>query len=224
MLYAFCTERGLGLQIWGTYDDLRTLYEVISRFWNISEFEHIKAFENRNVLISAFSYEIRKSMQGERLTKKGSCFSGEENQYYGFKVSWVHILFSIVALKENWKLIPPNKLDLAYFYNLEYWIESELDAFDSITGAKVKPYLNGGAYGANPLLYQFMRQINLEFFQLGGGRNAFKKLPELLRVSVYSTPEFNELNEYLQKEAARLGIKAECLDFEEENNIYDIKW
>lgn len=224
MLYTVYTERGLGVQIWGTYDDLRTLYEVISRFWSVPEFEHIEAFENRNELISSFSYEVRKGMEGSRLTKKSSHFSEEENQYYGFEVSWVHILFSIVALKENWKLIPPDKLDLAYFYTLEYWVESGLDGFDSVTGAKVKPYLNGGIYAANSLLYQFMRQINLKFFLLGGGKNAFKKLPELLKASAYSTPEFNELNMHLQKEATRLGVKPECLDFDEGNSIYEVKW
>lgn len=224
MLYTIYTQRGLGVQIWGTYDDLRTLYEVISRFWNISEFEHIEAFENRNQLISSFSYEVQKGMEGSRLAKKGSHFSEEENQYYGFEVSWVHVLFSIVALKENWKLIPPDKLDLAYFYTLEYWIESGLDGFDSITGAKVKPYLNGGIYAANPLLYQFMRQLNLEFFQLGGGKNAFKKLPELLKASIYLTPEFEDLNKSLQKEAVKLGVKPRHLDFNEENSIYKIKW
>lgn len=224
MIHTTYTERGLGVQIWGTYDDLRTLHVVIGKFWNVPEFEHIGAFENRNEVIGSFSYEVRKGMDGRRLSKKGIPYLGEEVQYYGFEVSWVHVLFSIVALKENWKLIPPDKLDLACFYAIEYWVESALDGFDIITAAKVKPYLNGGIYSANPFLYQFMRKINLDFFQLGGGKAAFRNLPSLLKTSAYSTPEFNAYNVHLQKEAARLGIMAKHLDFDEENSIYEVKW
>lgn len=35
MLYTTHTKRGLGVQIWGSYDDLRTLYAIVSKFWNV---------------------------------------------------------------------------------------------------------------------------------------------------------------------------------------------
>lgn len=34
MIYLVPTKKGLGVEIWGTYDDLNSLYEVISKFWN----------------------------------------------------------------------------------------------------------------------------------------------------------------------------------------------
>lgn len=224
MLYTTHTKRGLGVQIWGTYDDLNTLYHVIAKFWGNPEFEHIGAFENRNVLISSFSYEVRKGKDGSRLSKTGSSFGDKGNQYLGFEMSWVHILFSIAALKENWNLIPPDKLDLSFFNLLEYWVESALEQFDPTTAEEIKPYLNGAIYAGNPLLYQFMRQINLDFFLLGGGRRAFKKLPVLLKTSSYFTPEYNALQSFLEKEAANLNIEPEHYDFDEDNKIYEIKW
>lgn len=224
MLYATHTKRGLGVQVWGSYEDLRTLYEVIGKFWNVPEFQQLPGFENRNELISSFSYEVRKGMDGHRLSRKGSHFLIDEDQYYGFEVSWVHVLFSITALKENLNLIPPNKLDLAFFYSLEYWVESALEGYDAVSAEKIKPYLNGAIYGNNPYLYQFMRSINLDFFLLKGGKQAFKKLPNLLKASAYGTQEFEELNRHLENEAKQLGCRVEDIDFDEENEIYEIVW
>lgn len=128
MIYTIHTKRGLGVQIWGSYDDLSTLYAVISKFWNIPEFVQVSGFENRNELISSFSYEVRKGMEGSRLSYQDPRLPENSNQLYGFEVSWVHIAFSLAALKENWKLIPPDKLDLAVFYSLGYWVQNALEA------------------------------------------------------------------------------------------------
>lgn len=224
MLYTTHTKRGLGVQVWGSYDDLRTLYDIISKFWNVPEFEHISGFENRNELISSFSYEVRKGMAGSRVSYKDPRLPENGNQLYGFEVSWVHIIFSLAALKENWNLIPPNKLDLSVFYSLGYWIEDALEAYGSATVDKIKPYLNGAIYGANPCLYQFMRQINMDFFLLEGGKQAFRKLPSLLRASTYGTTEYNKVNNDFEKDAKRSGCRPHEIDFDEESDIYEIVW
>lgn len=224
MLYTTHTKRGLGVQIWGSYDDLRTLYVIISKFWNVPEFEQILGFENRNELISSFSYDVRMGMDGSRLSYKDPRLPENGNKLYGFEVSWVHIIFSLAALKENWNLIPPNKLDLNVFYSLGYWIEDALEAYGSATADKIKPYLNGAIYGANPCLYQFMRRINLDFFLLSGGKQAFRKLPNLLRTSAYATAEYNEFTKQLEREAKRIGCKPQNIDFDENPDIYSIKW
>lgn len=224
MLYATYTKGGMGAQIWGTYDDLRTFYEIIGKFWNITEFQRVGAFENRNELIGTFSYEVRKCMNGQRLSRRGSWFSQGDSQLYGFEISWVHLFFSLAALKENWNFIPPNKLDLSFFYSLEYWLECALDGYDSTTAHKVKPYLQGSIYGNNPYLYQFMCQLNLNFFSLGGGKQAFRKLPELLRASSYATAEFNQLSAYVQQEAKRLDLTPEKFKIPEDEEVYAIQW
>src|SRR5690606_20105587 len=224
MLYTTHTKRGLGIQIWGSYRDLSTLYAIISEFWSVPEFEQMPGFENRNELISSFSYEVRKGMEGSRLSYQDPRLPENGSQLYGFEVSWVHIAFSLAALKENWKLVPPDKLDLAVFYSLEYWVESALEAYDIRTADKIKPSLNGAIYGANPCLYQFMRRINLDFFLLGGGKQAFRKLPNLLRTATYATVEYNEFNKHLGEEAKRLDCKPNEIDFDEKNEIYDIAW
>jgi len=56
MIYIIPTKRGLGVQIWGTFDDLTTFYNVIGNFWNQEDFLNKKGFDNRDKLISGFSY------------------------------------------------------------------------------------------------------------------------------------------------------------------------
>lgn len=99
MIYTIPTKRGLGVELWGTYDDLKTLYAVIGRFWNQEEFLNNTGFDNRDKLISGFSYEIRKAYDGNRLKQQYSRFSLEQIPHFGVKLSWVHVLFSISALR-----------------------------------------------------------------------------------------------------------------------------
>lgn len=224
MIYTIHTKRGLGVQIWGTYEDLRTFYDIVAKFWNIDEFQEQPGFDNRNELLSDFSYQIRKAMDGNRLSRKGSHFFPNENEYFGFESSWVQVIFSIVALKTNWNLVHVDKLDLSYFNNLEFWIERSLRSYDDKTADLIIPYLNGALYGGNPCIYQFMRRINLDFFLLGGGKAAFKKLPNLMKTASFATVEYKKLNDELIIEAKKIGSKPDLLDFDESNEIYNIVW
>lgn len=69
-----------------------------------------------------------------------------------------------------------------------------------------------------------MRHINFEYFSMGGGKQAFRKLPNLLRASTYATDEHDELNKYLEKEATRIRSKPDMLDFNEDDELYTITW
>jgi len=86
-----------GIEIVGTRDDLEYLYEIISKFWNDESYYYIKGYEDKNKLNSSFSYERRQASYGSRLTKNDSPF-------IGFKVSWHHIVFSFVALRDDDKI------------------------------------------------------------------------------------------------------------------------
>ena len=72
MIYLIPTKRGIGVEMWGTYEDLKTLHEVVGRFWNDENYESNKGFENRDSLLSSFSYEIRKAKEGRRKKSDGS--------------------------------------------------------------------------------------------------------------------------------------------------------
>lgn len=224
MFYLIPTKRGIGVELWGTYEDLYTLYDTIGKFWRLEEYKGISGFQNRDALINGFSYELKKGFQGNRLQQRHSHFTTEEATYYGCQYSWPHILFSINALRYNMRFVTATKWDLAIFLQIEYWMERCMEEFDPLTAKVLIPFIEGGIHSASPVLYQFMRSINMDYFQLGGGKEAFAKLPELLSRSIMGSRDYELHLQHLEQQAAQIGCKVWELEWEEDEKIYDIEW
>jgi hypothetical protein len=225
MIYIIPTKRGVGVEIWGTYNDLTYFYKVISRFWNDENYLNKIGFENRDRLISGFSYEIRKAKEGSRLKRENSLITLENQEYLGCQLSWVHILFSLTAIKYNMRYYETTKAEIAQIFQIEYWLEKAMITFDEITAKNLIGFIEDGLYGANNYIYQYMRSINLDYYLLGGGKKAFKKLPDILRKGVYNTEEYNRYEKYLQEEAKRLNCDITNLEINDDNIDYNqIKW
>ncbi|KGO93631.1 DUF6904 family protein [Flavobacterium subsaxonicum] len=225
MLYIVPTQRGLGIEIWGTYEDLTTLYGITANLWGTEDKIAVKGSENRDELISGFSYELRKAYEGRRLNRKHSHFSFSEIQYYGASISWVHILFSLGALRYNMRYQENSKLDIAVVLQIEYWLEEAMNKYDTVGANSLIPYITEGITSANPYSYQFMRAINAEYFQLRGGKNAFRKLPRLLRRANIFSDEYKEYMNFLTTEALRLNCEISNLELMDDDIDYDtIKW
>lgn len=225
MIYTVSTKNGIGIELWGTNDDLQNFYDIVNKFWNIDEYETVRGFENRNNLISSFTYEIRHSFQGSRLKRENSHYSSEPCTYFGTKFSWVHILFSLSALRQNMNLIETNKLDISIFLGLEYWLENSMESFDSSTTKKLRHFINGGIYGGNEYIYQFMRSINAEYISLGGGKKNFKMLPEILERAILFSADYKTHLAFLESEAKRHNCEISNLEFSDEGVDYDsLEW
>lgn len=225
MIYIIPTKRGMGVELWGTYDDLSNLYEVVGKFWNDEGNLDKKGFENRDKLLSSFSYEIRKAKESSRLKRKSSHFSHENQEYFGCQLSWVHFLFSLTALKFNMRFKETNKFDISQILLIEFWLEKAMRAFDEVGASNLVGFIEDGLYGANNHIYQYMRCINLDYYILGGGKSAFRKLPELLKKGVFYSNEYKAYEKYLQEEAKRLNCEVTDLEINDDNIDYEkIKW
>lgn len=224
MIYAVPTKKGLGIEIWGTRDDLEYLYEIISKFWNDESFSNVNGYEDKNKLISSFSYEVRKSSYGSRLKRNHSHYSFEEIPYLGFKISWTHIIFSIVALRYNMKMIQSNKGEIAMFLHLEYWIERAMESYDSIGAKKLLPFLDNAIYSGNEYLHLYMRHVNATFFEMKGGKVAFRKLADLMKVAIFFSEEFKDFLNFLKSEAKKHNCNIEDLELSDEDELYEIEW
>lgn len=152
MFYLIPTKRGLGVELWGTYNDLRNIYNVISNFWDQERLTG-KDMDDGDSIIGSFLYEIRKGHDGRRLKRERDHFMHTELPYFGLKVSWVHILFSMHAVRHNMRIVESNKFDLAIMLQLEYWLERAMDSFDEIGARDLKPYIGSGIYQSIPNLY-----------------------------------------------------------------------
>jgi hypothetical protein len=70
-----------------------------------------------------------------------------------------------------------------------------------------------------------MRSINLDYYLLGGGKEAFRKLPSLLRKGVSHSNEYKAYQKFLEREAKRLNCKATDLEINDGEIDYEkIKW
>ncbi len=226
MIYLIPTKRGLGVELWGTFDDLDNFYGMLSKFWSRPGFEKNKAYRSRDNLISGFSYAIRKATQGSELTSTTSHYSGVKIDCCGVRLTWVHVLFSLTAIRYNTRLHEMNKQDLALLLHVEYWLEQAMRAFDLVGAEKLSKFIDGGIiHESNDYLYQFMRSIDNEFIQLGGGKRAFRSLPDLLQRSVYNSHRYNR---YLKElEAASEEFKCKIEDLEINDDLIDwenLKW
>lgn len=225
MIYIIPTKRGLGVEIWGTSDDLTILYEVISRFWNDEDKLNKKGFKSRDALISGFSYEIRKAKDGNRLKRDNSHFSLSQQTYYGTQISWVHFFFSLTAIKFNMRYKETSKLDISQILLIEYWLENALNRYDKTIAKELTAFIKDGLYGGNDYLYQYMRSINFDFYLLGGGKRAFRKLPNLLRRGIYFSDEYKDYANFLEAEAIKLKCEISELEINDDDFDYEnLKW
>lgn len=224
MFYIIPTKKGLGVEIWGTADDLEQMHKLISAWWANDDLQNNEDYVNRDQLISSFSYELRHGYQGDRLKRDNGHFSFDNVPYLGFQISWVHALFTLSALKRNGHGVGLNKYERAFFLQFEFWLERAMYSFDTVGAEGLTPFIEGAIYAGNPCLYQFMRSINMDYFLLKGGKVNFRKLSKLMARASYSTHEYKQYWGRLQADAARLKCKASELDFDEEDKIYEIEW
>jgi hypothetical protein len=225
MLYLIPTKRGIGVEVWGTYEDLSTLYDVISQFWSDEKYQGVKGFESRDQVISGFSYHIRKAKEGSRLKRPSGHFFFEKQEYFGCKMSWVQIMFSLTAIKFNMRFHATTKFDIANILLLEYWIEKAMRTFDEVTANQLIGFIEDGLFGGNNYIYQYMRCIELDYILLGGGKKSFQKLPQLLKKGVYLSNEFKQYEMQLQEDAKRLNCEITDLELNDQHIDYSkIKW
>ena len=225
MIYIIPTKRGLGAEIWGTYQDLSDFYDFIGKFWNDEQYTEVKGFANRDMLISGFSYEIRKAKEASRQQRTTSHYSLEPIKHYGVKISWVHFLFSLTAIKFNMRYYEVNKLDISMMLQIEYWLKTAMQNYDEIGAKKLSGFIEDGLYDANEYIYHYMRNINTDYFLLWGGKKAFRMLPELLKCGVFFSDEYKDFQKQLEQDAKSLECDINDLELNDEHIDFDkIKW
>ncbi|WP_016777558.1 DUF6904 family protein [Anaerophaga thermohalophila] len=225
MLHITPTPRGIGIKLWGTHEDLNSFYEVIGKYWGEEKDFNLHGSENRDKLISSFSYEVRKAYEGLRLKKKSDHPEIEAVEYFGTKISWVHILFFLAALKFNMRYSETTRFDIAMLLQVEYWLEKAMKVYDPTGARKLAGFIEGGIYEANEYIYHYMRSINMDFFILGGGKKAFRQLPRLLNKAVFYTDEYNAYRTFLEKEAKRLGCNVNDMEIDDDEVDYEgLRW
>lgn len=225
MLYLMPTKKGIGVEIWGTFEDLDQLYDLIGEFWTVEdEYKNIPGEESRNIIIGSFAYDIRKAYEGQRLVRDESHLYSLEQLYLGCEITWPHFLFTLSCIRYNMQFSEVSKLALSKILELEFWLEEAMKEYDPVGALRLAMFTQNVLYGGNPYIFQYMRSIDNEFMMLGGGKRAFRKLPELLKKGIALTDEYLEYEEFLIKEAKRLGCNISQLELNDDDVDYDGEW
>lgn len=225
MFYLLPTKHGIGVELWGQYDDLRNLYDSINNYLLDEDRPSLNNFKNREMVITGFVHEIRKAYEGQRLKRKQSHYFLNEGEFYGAQITWVHFLFALSAIRYNMSYSNTNKFDVGLILQLEFWLERAMINFDETGALDLVSYIEGRIYGANECIYQYMRSVNFEYILLRGGKKAFRKLPGLLKRGEIATTEYNNYKLRLEEDAKRLNCKPSELEINDDEFDYDtIKW
>ncbi|SED12017.1 hypothetical protein SAMN04489761_4334 [Tenacibaculum sp. MAR_2009_124] len=225
MFYTKPTKNGIGIEIWGTHDDIYTVHSIIQKFWGNENNDNIKNSDQRDNTISGLSRELRKAHEGSRLKRKNSHFSFEEIEHFGCKISWVHIIFSLSALRYNMRYSETNKLELSILMQFEYWLEKSAIAYDGKNGMNLEPFFNGAINGGDQYIYLLLWSIDADFLRLKGGKRAFRKLPQLLKRGVMFTPEYQEYEKFIKSDLKRLNCEISQLEIDDSDIDYEnLKW
>lgn len=226
MFYIIPTVNGIGVEIWGNYDDLQLIHAVIQPFWNQEEKSNDPAYNSRDNVIVDFSRGLRKAFQGMRLKRTCSHYSPHEKaNVYGFRMTWPHIIFSLSAIKFNMRNSQNNKYGISILMQLEYLLESCASEYDEQGAVELGRFINGAINGGCQNIYQTMVFVEIDFIEMNGGKRAFRKLPHLLERGVYATEEHKKFSKILEEEANKLACKTYEVGFQHEIVDYeDLKW
>lgn len=111
------------------------------------------------------------------------------------------------------------------FLQIEYWLEKSMNDFDEIGSRNLIGFIDDALDGANEYIYHYMRSINMDYILLGGGKRAFRKLPELLKRGIFFTHEYEDYKTFLEGEAKRLGCGVNDIEINDDIVDYEhIKW
>lgn len=220
MLQSNSTKRGSGIEIWGDYSDLHSLYSTIHKLRNKLDDSKPKDKGQSEIMMN-FAFELRKSFENNRLKQKFSFDSQLETEYYGFKYLWTDLLYLISILRFNAGYITLNELDQGNLFILEYNIKKALYEYDPI-GAQVIEYFIGERININDELVALtLNAINIEFLTRKSGKKRFRDIPNLLIAYSPNSKNYKMWKSELEKDAERLNCEPHEIEYQK---FPDVIW
>ena len=227
-----------GVRIWGDRDVFYKLHDDLCECWGDWENDGFTDEEGMSYkgVIAYFSYEVRHAYQGDRHVKKNGRWVDmhdaetcdqfcDENESFdvGVDFTWPQILFSMAAW---WECYRHKDCPTSLLWQMRE-IEAGVDAMlkkvcNSGEYDLMEPYLHGAIYAANPCLRHVFEQVEYDYYRTSRLKRAsMKKLASFFKYAVYNSPEYAELYDTLQRNAAKLGCAIHHLHLDP--NLYGNK-
>lgn len=179
MLYAKPTPKGSGIEFWGDYYDLTSLYNTF-RALSYSEFTNPETYARNEQLLSIIPFEIRHAFQGDLSVNDKIDNGNAKTTYYGFKTDWITLLYSISALRYNAGLQPTDELIQSNLFLLEYCTRIALHDYDAMGADVIETYINNKINVSTKYLYHIHQHAVMLFFSHKPGVKRFRNIPNIL--------------------------------------------
>lgn len=222
MIYANPTPKGTGIELWGDHQDLTCLYDSVCKlaYYSDSMPANAAACERNDRLLSIISYEIRKAFKGQRMITHEVDNGVFKTTYYGFRVDWITLLYSISSLRYNAGYTNLDNLDLSNLLILEYWTKSALNRFDKTGAANIELFINSRIDITTEYVYLIHQRLIEKYFSQKPTKKRFRSIPSLLTsLTGNSLTEFiSEINTIIQQQNCSIH------ELEFEDNDTPIIW
>lgn len=206
MLQSNPSKNGTGIEIWGDYGDLASLYHTIHKIASrLNEYDD--KFKGQSDIVMSFAYEVRKSYEGSRLRETFSFNSENKVNYYGFQYLWTDLLFAISVLRLNAGYVMMDELDQANLYILEYTLKSSLTAYDPKGAEVLKLFIGQRINVHDPLIFHMLQGINYVYLSQKPSKARFRNIPNL--IIGYTSP-FSETHKLWKEDLEKNAKKLNC--------------
>jgi hypothetical protein len=209
------SENRKGVVIWGTRDAFDKTNDLLYDCWG--DEEDMTAEEGITYIgvMAFFSYEMRHTAQGARLVKLDGkpldewnsenleLFETEQSRFeVGLDIEWTYILFILASWFECYRnrYCPPETLPI--LHEMLEGVERAIKKASSTIYPRLKPFLHGALYAADPYLMRTMEYINIETKY--AWTRQMSRLAEAMKMTIYNSPEYNKLHKEIEDGAAKL--------------------
>jgi hypothetical protein len=213
MLFAEPTKRGMGIGLYGDYNDLRNLHQTVHALCGSDRDD----LDHQKESTLHIAYELRKAYEGQRETIK------HPDSYYGVKIAWPIILFYTSYLRQCAGFCPTSKEHQANLYRLEHCVENALLKYDFKIGAEIIESYSRLGFVSEDYLFAFVDDITYQYLYGGGsGKLNFKRLPKLLWQLHELSDSYKEFAEYMKQQAQIHSCSV--YDLHDSRDWSEIKW
>jgi hypothetical protein len=204
MIFAEATPFGAGVILWGDYNDLRSLYDTVSRIADAAP-DAVGDF------MYGLSYNIRHAYEHQREEKVFGRDDIDKVMYLGERILWPHVLAQVSLVRYHAAFVNTSKEDQANIYRLEHALEQALRNYDAEIGETCAEWLATPFHASQQYLAEYFDELAHRYVDGPAGKRRFKKLPAVLRSMSEVSPEYRAFKTELEKIAKEHGCEVDEL-------------
>jgi hypothetical protein len=225
------SENRKGVVIWGNRDAFRDTNRLLYDCWGDADGMSDEEGITYLGVMSFFSYEMRHTSLGDRLVKFDgkpleewndelfNLFETENSRFeVGLEIELAYIIFVLASWFECYRNRNCPQEALSILREMRDGVERAIKKASSTNYPRLKPFLYGALYAADPYLMHTMDYIHVTLKYAWS--RYMMELAEAMQATIYNSPEFNKLHKKLEDSAAELKCAVHQLTFADDDDKY----